>query len=130
MVEHPFAVGALVPPHVHTLEDEISIVLEGPDRLPFPATREVVLDAGRLHRQAPWRGPCDVERGPTPARMIEIITPAGFERFFASLTRLPPSAGRIPIQVAALADQYGLPFAEPDWLPDVIARYGLTPPRR
>ncbi|MBA2264397.1 MAG: hypothetical protein H0W10_07030, partial [Chloroflexi bacterium] len=29
IVEHPFAVGALVRPHVHTREDEISIVLEG-----------------------------------------------------------------------------------------------------
>ena len=28
IVEHPFAVGALVRPHVHTREDEISIVLE------------------------------------------------------------------------------------------------------
>jgi len=29
VVEHPFAVGALVPPHLHTREDEYSIVLEG-----------------------------------------------------------------------------------------------------
>ena len=29
IVEHPFEVGALVPPHTHTLEDEYSIVLEG-----------------------------------------------------------------------------------------------------
>src|SRR5665811_1093065 len=28
IVEHPFAVGALVPPHIHHLEDEYSIVLE------------------------------------------------------------------------------------------------------
>jgi quercetin dioxygenase-like cupin family protein len=29
IVEHPFPVGALVPPHVHTREDEFSIVTEG-----------------------------------------------------------------------------------------------------
>ena len=29
VVEHPFAVGALVRPHIHTREDEISIVLDG-----------------------------------------------------------------------------------------------------
>ena len=29
-----------------------------------------------------------------------------------------------------LAGRYGLPFAEPAWLPDIIERYGLTPPRR
>ena len=35
-----------------------------------------------------------------------------------------------PSAVVELAGRYQLPFAEPDWLPDVIARYGLTPPRR
>ena len=29
IVEHPFAVGALVEPHTHTREDEYSIVVEG-----------------------------------------------------------------------------------------------------
>jgi hypothetical protein len=28
----------------------------------------------------------------------------------------------------ALADRYGLRFGRPDWLPDLIARYHLTPP--
>lgn len=30
--------------------------------------------------------------------------------------------------LAELAQRYELPFAEPEWLPDVIARYGPTPP--
>ena len=29
--------------------------------------------------------------------------------------------------IAKLANRYQLPFAEPDWLADVIARYNLTP---
>jgi len=29
VVEHPFPVGAMVVPHMHTLEDEYSIVTEG-----------------------------------------------------------------------------------------------------
>ena len=45
IVEHPFAVGALVPPHIHTLEDEFSIVLEG--EIGFRSEdQEVVLAAG------------------------------------------------------------------------------------
>ena len=45
IVEHPFAVGALVPPHIHTLEDEYSIVLEG--EIGFRSEdQEVVLGAG------------------------------------------------------------------------------------
>jgi mannose-6-phosphate isomerase-like protein (cupin superfamily) len=45
VVEHPFAVGALVPPHLHTREDEYSIVVEG--QIGFRSgDREVVLGAG------------------------------------------------------------------------------------
>jgi hypothetical protein len=65
--------------------------------------------------------------GTTAARMIEIISPAGFEGFFRGFADLN-DAGQIDLAaVAALAEQYGLPYADPDWLPDVIARYNLTP---
>jgi hypothetical protein len=33
-----------------------------------------------------------------------------------------------PADIAALGERYELPFAQPDWLPDVIERYGLTSP--
>jgi hypothetical protein len=37
-----------------------------------------------------------------------------------------------PLFAAAveLGAKYGLEFGEPEWLPDVIGRYGLTPPPR
>ena len=35
-----------------------------------------------------------------------------------------------PAAIAALGELYQLPFAEPDWLSDVIARYHLTRPTR
>ena len=45
IVEHPFPVGALVPPHVHTREDEFSIVTAG--EIGFRSgPDEVVLQAG------------------------------------------------------------------------------------
>jgi len=47
VVEHPFPVGALVPPHLHTREDEYSIVTEG--EIGFRSgSRQVVLAAGGL----------------------------------------------------------------------------------
>jgi quercetin dioxygenase-like cupin family protein len=129
IVEHPFAVGAMVPPHVHTLEDEISIVIEG--EIGFRSEdREVVLGVGgyvvkpRGEVHAMWNA------GSTPARMIEVITPAGFEGFFRGLSDLTAGGPPDPMAVAALAQRYGMPFAEPAWLPDVVARYRLTPPRR
>jgi quercetin dioxygenase-like cupin family protein len=127
IVEHPFAVGALVPPHIHTLEDEYSIVLEG--EIGFRSEdQEVVLGAGgyiikpRGEVHAMWNA------GKTPARMIEVISPAGFERFFRELTDMTAIGRPDPTDVAKLAERYELPFAQPDWLPDVIARYELTPP--
>jgi quercetin dioxygenase-like cupin family protein len=127
IVEHPFAVGALVRPHVHTREDEISIVLEG--EIGFRSEdREVVLRPGgyiikpRNQVHAMWNA------GSTPARMIEIISPAGFEGFFRGFADLN-DAGPINLsEVASLAEAYGLPYAQPDWLADVIDRYDLTPP--
>ena len=127
IVEHPFDVGALVPPHVHTREDEISIVLEG--EIGFRSEdREAVLGPGgyivkpRNEVHAMWNA------GHVPARMIEVISPAGFERFFREFVQLTAQGAPDPEAVARLGDKYGLPFAQPEWLPDVIARYGLTPP--
>jgi len=127
VVEHPFAVGSMVPPHIHHLEDEISIVLEG--EIGFRSNdAEAVLSAGgyiikpRGEVHAMWNA------GPVPARMIEIITPSGFERFFRELTEMTEQGAPDPADIAALAAQYELPFAEPDWLPDVMARYNLTAP--
>lgn len=129
VVEHPFPVGALVPPHLHTREDEYSIVTQG--EIGFRSgDREVVLGAGgyitkpRDEMHAMWNA------GTVPARMIEIISPAGFEDFFRELSDLfaagPPKDGQVP----TLAERYGLQFGQPEWLPGVISRYGLTPPTR
>lgn len=127
IVEHPFEVGALVPPHVHTLEDEFSIVLEG--EIGFRSEdEEVVLGPGgyivKPHGEvhAMWNA------GASPARMIEVISPPGFERFFRELADLNESGPPDPSQMAEVTHRYQLSLAEPDWLPDVIARYGLTPP--
>jgi quercetin dioxygenase-like cupin family protein len=127
IVEHPFPEGALVSPHLHTREDEYSIVTEG--EIGFRSgDREAVLGAGgyitkpRGELHAMWNA------GKTPARMIEVISPAGFENFFRDLT--DPTTDDAPTfeAIAKLADEYGLQFGEAPWLPDIIARYNLTPP--
>src|SRR4029450_13811989 len=102
VVEHPFPVGALVPAHVHTREDEYSIVTEG--EIGFRSgDREVVLGAGgyitkpRGELHAMWNA------GKILARMIEIISPAGFEGFFRELADLA-AAGPPPVRpIATLA---------------------------
>ena len=127
IVEHPFPVGACVPPHLHTREDEYSIVTEG--EIGFRSgDREVVLGPGgyitkprgELHTM--WNA------GKSPAHMIEVISPAGFENFFRDLTDLTAAGPPDLEALASLADAYGLRFGEAPWLPDLIARYDLTPP--
>jgi quercetin dioxygenase-like cupin family protein len=127
IVEHPFEVGALVPPHIHQLEDEVSIVLEG--EIGFRSNdQEVVLGPGayivkpRGEVHAMWNA------GASRARMIEVISSAGFEGFFEELTEMTSVGRPDPAAVRDLAARYSLPFAQPEWLPDVVARYHLTPP--
>jgi quercetin dioxygenase-like cupin family protein len=127
IVEHPFPLGALVPPHRHTREDEYSIVTEG--EIGFRSgDHEVVLGPGgyitkprgELHTM--WNA------GLTPARMIEVISPAGFEHFFRELSEVVAAGPPAPDVVPEIARRYGLELARPQWLPDLIERYGLTPP--
>src|SRR6476659_3684786 len=127
VVEHPFAVGVLVPPHLHHREDEYSIVTEG--TIGFRSgDREVVLGAGgyitkpRGETHAMWNA------GDVPARMIEIISPAGFEHFFWDVAELAANGPPDPEVIAALARKHGLEMVNAPWLDDVIARYDLTPP--
>ena len=90
IVEHPFPVGALVLPHLHTREDEYSIVTEG--EIGFRSgDREIVLGAGgyitkpRNEMHAMWNA------GNVPARMIEVISPAGLENFFKEVSSSSPA---------------------------------------
>lgn len=140
MVEHPFAVGTITAPHRHTGEDENSIVLEGQIGFRSDAD-EVVLGPGgyiikpRGQMHAMWNA------GSVPGRIVEVITPGGFESYFRELSELlaahePGTSGEQNRQheshesaeFAELAAKYGLTYGEPDWLDDVIARYGLNPP--
>jgi quercetin dioxygenase-like cupin family protein len=118
IVEHPFPVGALVPPHMHTREDEYSIVTQGDREVVLGAGGYITKPRGEMHTM--WNA------GNEPAHMIEIISPAGFENFFQELSDLL-AEGPPPLEVLSeLGDKYGLQFGNPDWLPDVIQRYGLT----
>jgi quercetin dioxygenase-like cupin family protein len=125
IVEHRFDVGGLVPPHVHQREDEFSIVLEGEIGFRSEDT-EVVLGGGgyiakpRGQVHAMWNA------GRTSARMIEVISPAGFEELFRAVVELNERGEADMSKIVELANTYEVPLAQPDWLSDVIGRYGLS----
>ncbi len=128
IVEHVFSPGALVPPHRHTREDEISYVVSGKvgfrsdgKEVTLAAGGYIVKPRGELHSM--WNA------GSTPARMIEIISPAGFENYFVELAEAVAAAGGLPnpSMMGAIAGRFGLSFDFAE-VPDLVARYGLTSP--
>jgi quercetin dioxygenase-like cupin family protein len=127
IVEHRFEIAAVVPPHVHHREDEISIVLDG--EIGFRSEdAEVVLGPGgyivkpRLQVHAMWNA------GSTPARIVEIISPAGFEELFRAVVGLNERGEADAAKMMELMNRYEVPLAQPEWFADVIERYGLSVP--
>lgn len=123
VVEHPVSARVIVEPHVHRYEDELSFVLEGTvwarvgeQEAEAKAGSYVWKPRGVLHTF--WNP------GPEPARILETISPAGFEDFFEELATLlqhsPPPTDE---DVYGLCDRYGLSF-DRSWLPGLESRFG------
>ncbi len=113
--------------YMHTREDELTYVLEGELGARIGG-RDVTVGAGEYL----WK-PCNVPHtfwnaGPEPARMIELIAPAGFERFFVEVAALSPSPeiAPDPAELQAVADRYGQTFDGMEWAPELMERYSLT----
>jgi quercetin dioxygenase-like cupin family protein len=109
--EHPLEPGILAaPPHTHSNEDEISYVLEGEIGVMIgeevyraTAGSYVLKPRGIVH--AFWNP------GPEPARIIEIFSPAGFEKYFEGLAEILSAGGPPDVpRLEELADRYGLTF--------------------
>jgi mannose-6-phosphate isomerase-like protein (cupin superfamily) len=124
LVEHPIPPRALAAPlHRHNREDEYSYVLEG--RMGALLGDDVV-EAGPGDLVYKPRGQWHTfwNAGDEPARILEIISPAGFERFFAELA--PIAAGGAPDAeaMAELCARYALEM-QPETPPELCARFGL-----
>jgi mannose-6-phosphate isomerase-like protein (cupin superfamily) len=124
LVEHPMSPRALAAPlHRHTREDEYSFVLEG--RMGALLGDDVV-EAGpgdlvfkpRDQWHTFWNA------GDEPCRILEIISPAGFERFFQELVDIGGIAQATPEQFLDLTQRYGLEV-QPDTIPGLLERFGL-----
>jgi mannose-6-phosphate isomerase-like protein (cupin superfamily) len=125
LVEHPMSPRALAAPlHRHNREDEYSYVLEG--RMGALLGDEV-LEAGpgdlvfKPHDQ--WHTFWNA--GDEPCRILEIIAPAGFERFFEELSDMGGAMQADPHDLAALAARYELDM-QPDSVPELLERFGLV----
>ena len=59
-----------------------------------------------------------------PAWVLEIISPAGFERFFSELSDLGGAIDADPEAFAELRGRYGLEM-QPETFPELVERFGL-----
>ena len=125
LVEHPMAPRALAAPmHRHSREDEYSFVLEG--RVGAELGGEIVYaEAGDLIFKPRGQWHTFWNAGDTPARLLEIISPAGFEKFFDEVTDKAARGEMDPAKMAALAAEYGVEL-DLSSVPGLIAAHGVT----
>ena len=124
LVEHPMSAHALgAPLHRHTHEDEYSYVTMG--RVGALLGDQVV-EAGPGHLIFKPRGQWHTfwNAGDEPARILEIISPAGFERYFAELVALGGSRAAAPEALRALSQRYSLEV-DPGSIPALLERFQL-----
>jgi quercetin dioxygenase-like cupin family protein len=127
LVEHPMSARALgAPLHRHSREDEYSYVLEG--RMGALLGDEVVeggpgdlIFKPRNQWHSFWNA------GDAPTRILEIISPAGFERYFEELVDMGGSTQATPEALAELSTRYGLEV-NPESIPQLVERFDLRFP--
>jgi quercetin dioxygenase-like cupin family protein len=127
LVEHPLKPHALAAPlHRHSREDEYSFVLRGRmgallgDEVAYGGPGDLIWKPrGQWHTF--WNA------GDTEASLLEIISPAGFEKYFEEVLALSASTGGRPdpARIAPIAARYGLEL-DPSSIPSLCARFGLT----
>jgi mannose-6-phosphate isomerase-like protein (cupin superfamily) len=127
LVEHPMSPHALAAPlHRHTREDEYSFVVEG--RMGALLDDDVVYaEPGDLVFKPRGQWHTFWNAGDEPARILELISPAGFEGFFAELVDLGGVANVGPETLAELCGRYELDM-DPNSVPGLIERFGVVFP--
>ena len=124
LVEHPLPARALgAPLHTHRNEDEYSYVLEG--RVGVQLGDEV-LEAGPGELVFKPRGVPHAfwNTGDEPARLLELISPSGFENYFRELAPLLAANDRDEAAINQVVSRYDL---EIDFgtIPVLAERHGL-----
>jgi quercetin dioxygenase-like cupin family protein len=126
VIEETLAPGAFITPHthrndvwVHVLTGEIG-VLVGEETAQAEAGAWALKPRDVLHSM--WNA------GSEPARIIEVLTPGGTERWFEEIAELPPG------DEAGFRDacqRHGIAFfPDSPWTATLRERYGLLPKRQ
>lgn len=127
LVEHPMSSNALAAPlHRHSREDEYSFILQG--RVGALLGDEVVIgNPGDLIFKPRNQWHTFWNAGDEPARVLEIISPAGFEKFFEELSDRGGVTQLEPEALMELSARYGLEV-DPTTIPGLVERFTLRFP--
>jgi mannose-6-phosphate isomerase-like protein (cupin superfamily) len=127
LVEHPMPPRRLAAPlHKHSREDEYSFVLEG--RMGALLGDDVVYaEAGDFAFKPRDQWHTFWNAGDELCRILEIISPGGFEHFFDELGEMMQRPDFNPEQLGELGARYGLEF-QPDSVPRLCEEHGLEFP--
>lgn len=127
LIEHPMSPRALAAPlHRHSREDEYSYVLRGRlgallgDDVVYAKPGDLVFKP-RNQWHTFWNASDE------PASILEIISPAGFEKFFEEASDMGGVTNAAPSQLADLCSRYALEM-KPESIPDLIERFDLRFP--
>ena len=125
LIEHTIPPRALAAPmHTHEHEDEYSFVLAG--RMGAQIGDEVV-EAGPGELVLKPRGIAHTfwNAGDEDVRLLEIISPAGFDQYFADMAPELAGGAPDPEALAEIRARYGL-SVDLDSVPGLIERHGLN----
>jgi mannose-6-phosphate isomerase-like protein (cupin superfamily) len=127
LVEHPMSSRALAAPlHRHTNEDEYSFVIEG--RMgALLGDEHIEAGPGDLVHKPRGEWHTFWNAGDEPCRILEIISPAGFERFFAELVELGGVAQAGQERLGELCHRFALDM-DPESVPGLVQRFNLRFP--
>ena len=127
LVEHPMPPRHLAAPlHKHSREDEYSFVVEG--RMGALLGDDVVYaDVGDLAFKPRDQWHTFWNAGDEPCRILEVISPGGFEHFFDELGAIVEAPEPDPAQLGELGARYGVEF-QPDSVPRLCEEHGLDHP--
>lgn len=126
MLEVTIPPRTLIKPHMHTREDEFSLVLDGSigvrqdDRTVDDVPTGSWLIKPRSIPHAMWNV---TDR---PARVLEVVSPGGLEHYFEEIAPVLMEHGpEWTKHYRELAEAYGLTILD-DWSDELKAKYGIT----
>jgi quercetin dioxygenase-like cupin family protein len=124
--------GQMIPPHTHSREDECNFVLEG--ELTCDVGGEIVVAQVGSYVLKPRGVPhalCNT--GTEPVRVLEILTPGGFESYFDEYEEIASKLASEEINEdehrrarAELGEHYGVTWHD-ERIPEARARLGIGP---